>query len=252
MLLRTQPTGACCKVGEFNAAVLRNHYTIMWGKTAESSTCAPPRSTDRKGLLQRETQPFEKLRRNSLAGTAVHKHCDSKRKNNPFTHLCRGMWEGFKVEQIVLANTGMENAPFPPVETIPKLAANAAASVGIASLSPSNQIQITFRGYFHYCLMLWSPKFSCAVFPNREGKETAKCTNETLEIHREFPQSLLTGQGDFVLGKDHIGTKKLQRWAYRLQHLQAAGTWLVAILLQPWVLQRTRRMQNSFRFKCPH
>lgn len=42
------------------------------------------------------------------------------------------MWEGFKVEQIVLANTGMENVPFAPVETIPKLAAKAVASVGIA------------------------------------------------------------------------------------------------------------------------
>lgn len=49
------------------------------------------------------------------------------------------MWEGFKVKQIVLANTGMENAPSPPVGTIPKLAASTAGSVGIAplSLSPS-------------------------------------------------------------------------------------------------------------------
>jgi len=45
------------------------------------------------------------------------------------------MWEGFKVEQIVLANTGMENVPFAPVETIPKLAAKAVASVGIAPRS---------------------------------------------------------------------------------------------------------------------
>lgn len=72
-----------------------------------------------------------------MAGTAVHKHCDSKRKNNPFTHLCRGMWEGFKVKQIVLANTGMENAPSPPAETIPKLAASTAVSVSVAALSLS-------------------------------------------------------------------------------------------------------------------
>lgn len=49
------------------------------------------------------------------------------------------MWEGFKVKQIVLANTGMENAPTPPVETIPKLAASVAGSVSVVppSLSPS-------------------------------------------------------------------------------------------------------------------
>lgn len=48
------------------------------------------------------------------------------------------MWEGFKVKQIVLANTGMENAPSPPVETIPKLAASAAGSVSVAPLSLSH------------------------------------------------------------------------------------------------------------------
>lgn len=47
------------------------------------------------------------------------------------------MWEGFKVTQIVLANTGMENAPSPLVETIPKLAGSAAGSASIAAFSLS-------------------------------------------------------------------------------------------------------------------
>lgn len=46
------------------------------------------------------------------------------------------MWEGFKVEQIVLANTGMENAPSAAVEAVPKLAVSSAGSVGIAALCP--------------------------------------------------------------------------------------------------------------------
>lgn len=59
------------------------------------------------------------------------------------------MWEGFKVKQIVLANTGMENAPPPLVETIPKLAVSAAGSVSIAA----EQIQTGVWGYFPYSLM---------------------------------------------------------------------------------------------------
>lgn len=139
-LLQTQPTGACCKVGQPSAPALGDHCTL-------DPTCA---SAGREDLLQRVTQAFQKFQRNSLAGTAVHKHCDSKRKNNPFTHLCRGMWEGFKVKQIVLANTGMENASPPPEQSIPKLAASAAGSVHASlSLFPlAEQIQTMLGAAF--------------------------------------------------------------------------------------------------------
>lgn len=62
------------------------------------------------------------------------------------------MWEGFKVEQIVLANTGMENAPSAAAGTIPKLAAHAAELVLVSISLPAKQIQITFWGYIHYGL----------------------------------------------------------------------------------------------------
>lgn len=138
-----------------------------------------------------------------MAGMAVHKHCDSKRKNNPFTHLCRGMWEGFKVTQIVLANTGMENAASPPAETIPKLAASA---VDLSALLPSllaKEIQIVFGGYLQCSLTLWSPELRRAPLCSKNGKEqrweSSQAPNgasKPFEIQSALLlQSLLTDRG---------------------------------------------------------
>ncbi|OXB81820.1 UNVERIFIED_CONTAM: hypothetical protein H355_015017 [Colinus virginianus] len=54
--------------------VARSHCALTWDKTTYCCTCTPARSTVRKAVMQRETWAFKKFRRNSLAGTALHKH----------------------------------------------------------------------------------------------------------------------------------------------------------------------------------
>lgn len=69
--------------------VLRNHYILTWEKRTYCCTCAPTRSTVRKALIQREPWAFKKLRRNSLAGTALHKHWLKKEKQSFYPSVSR-------------------------------------------------------------------------------------------------------------------------------------------------------------------